>query len=359
MVLEEQILALSDRPFSVLQKNKEEFYLRALKDLDKHHIKACEPYKKIVHFQKEQNKEISKVSDFPFVPVRLFKEIDLYSVDKSQIVRTMTSSGTTGQKVSKIFLDSYTANLQKKVLSQIMAEFFGSKRNPMLVIDARSTVQDRKSFSARGAAILGFSMFGRDITYALDSDMNLDFEAIEQFLDKHKGEDIFIFGFTFIVWKYFYQALLKSGKKLDLARASLLHGGGWKKLIDEKVERDEFKRKIQEVSGIKSCHDYYGMVEQTGSIFIECEHGHFHCSIYSDVITRNPTDFSVCENDQRGLLQLISLIPHSYPGYSILSEDVGVIHGADTCQCGRKGKFFSVLGRIAKAEVRGCSDTRN
>jgi hypothetical protein len=34
-----------------------------------------------------------------------------------------------------------------------------------------------------------------------------------------------------------------------------------------------------------------------------------------------------------------------------------VILGEDDCKCGRKGKYFKVLGRIKKAKIRGCSDT--
>ena len=33
------------------------------------------------------------------------------------------------------------------------------------------------------------------------------------------------------------------------------------------------------------------------------------------------------------------------------------ILGEDDCPCGRKGKYFEILGRVKRAEVRGCSDT--
>ena len=41
----------------------------------------------------------------------------------------------------------------------------------------------------------------------------------------------------------------------------------------------------------------------------------------------------------------------------MLTEDEGVIEGIDDCPCGRKGKYFRVLGRLKNAEIRGCSDT--
>ena len=82
-----------------------------------------------------------------------------------------------------------------------------------------------------------------------------------------------------------------------------------------------------------------------------------HASIFSDVIARNPEDFSVCPIGQKGILQVLSPMAVSYPGHSILTEDMGTILGVDDCPCGRKGKYFRIDGRIPKAEIRGCSDT--
>ena len=64
------------------------------------------------------------------------------------------------------------------------------------------------------------------------------------------------------------------------------------------------------------------------------------------------------ENGSEGLIQLLSVIPKSYPGHSILTEDLGTIHGEDDCKCGLKGKYFLVHGRVKEAEIRGCSDIR-
>ena len=89
---------------------------------------------------------------------------------------------------------------------------------------------------------------------------------------------------------------------------------------------------------------------------MECEQGVLHASIYSDVIVRDPVTFSSLGSGRVGLLQLVSLLPTSYPGHSILTEDMGEILGVDDCPCGRKGRYFRVLGRAKNAEVRGCSD---
>jgi phenylacetate-coenzyme A ligase PaaK-like adenylate-forming protein len=287
----------------------------------------------------------------------LFKEYELVSVDKSNIVKTMTSSGTTGQKVSRICLDKQTSSNQTKVLTKLISSFLGQKRLPMLVIDTNAVIKDRNLFSARGAGILGFSMFGYDMTYALDDKMQLNLPLITEFLKKHEKEQILIFGFTFMVWEHFYRMLKEADIKLPLGNGILIHGGGWKKLIEQAVDNNSFKKAMFEVSGISKIYNYYGMVEQTGSIFMECEEGHLHSSIFSDILIRDHRDFSSLGIGKRGMVQLLSLLPLSYPGHSILSEDVGEILGEDDCACGRKGKYFKIYGRIKNAEVRGCSDT--
>jgi len=297
------------------------------------------------------------VEKMPFIPVRLFKDYELSSVEKSLIIKTMTSSGTTEQSVSRIFLDRVTATNQTKVLVKIASNFVGAKRLPMLILDTKSVVKDRNLFSARGAGILGFSMLGRDVTYAFDEDMQLDFTKIEAFCNKHKDENILLFGFTHMIWEYFYKNLSKSGRQLALENGILIHGGGWKKLSDQAVGNDAFKEALEKECGIKRVHNYYGMVEQTGSVFMECEAGYLHSSIFSDVIMRRTKDFSTCRINETGLIQLVSLLPWSYPGHNILSEDMGEIVGEDDCSCGRLGTYFKVHGRIKSAEIRGCSDT--
>ena len=144
---------------------------------------------------------------------------------------------------------------------------------------------------------------------------------------------------------------------MDLSRAVVLHGGGWKKLAGEAVSTWDFRDGLQKVGRVSRVHDYYGMVEQTGSIHLECEAGHLHASIFSDVVIRRPFDFSPADMGEKGLIQVISILPTSYPGHSLLTEDEGVVLGEDDCTCGRLGKYFAVTGRVKNAELRGCSDT--
>ena len=331
-------------------------FLAEMRRLTQWHMASCQPYRAVVE-KLGLDCPIDGVEDVPFLPVRLFKRRRLLSVPESDIVKTMTSSGTSGQSPSQIFLDRVTSGLQVKILSRIVADVLGPKRLPMLVIDARATVSDRYRFSARTAGILGFSMFGRDVEYALDDDMELDLDRVGAFLDKHAGENILLFGFTFVVWLHLILALEAKGRRLPLDHGILIHGGGWKQLSSQAVSRDEFRQRVRQVTGMGRICNYYGMVEQTGSIFTECEEGHLHASAWSEILIRDPIDFRPLPVGETGLVQLLSVIPRSYPGHSLLSEDVGRLLGRDDCPCGRKGPYFEIDGRLEQAEVRGCSDT--
>ncbi len=347
-------------PYSLEKKEKQKLLDRRLISLSKQHYQTCEAYKRILDAFNINLEEIECYNKLPFLPVRLFKELELRSVSEQKIVKIMTSSGTTSQQVSKIYVDKITAEYQQKTLAKIVSSFTGNARMPMLIIDCPSVIKNRAMFSARGAGILGFSIFGRDKLYAFNDEMQLDIEKVSTFLEKHKNEKIFLFGFTFMVWQHFYKELLRLKQKgvvWNLSKGILIHGGGWKKLKSEAVSPKEFYDSLYKVCGLHEIYDYYGMVEQTGCIYMQCEYGHLHASIFSDVIIRRPEDFSICELNEKGIIQVVSTIPESYPGHSLLTEDEGMILGEDDCPCGRKGKYFSISGRLKNAEIRGCSDT--
>lgn len=347
-------------PYSLSKEEKEGLLTERLFDLTRRHRKKCPEYARMLDSIGFEIEKAKSYHDLPYLPVRLFKEMDLKSVSDEEIVKTMTSSGTTGQAVSKIYLDRETSSNQQKTMVKIVSDFTGSGRMPMIIIDCPSVVKNRAMFSARGAGILGFSIFGSKKIYALDDDMKLDVDGVREFLEKYKDQKILLFGFTFMIWQHFFKELVRlkdEGIHFDLSNGVLIHGGGWKKLSSEAVSREEFHRHLQDVCGLKDIHDYYGMVEQTGCIYMECECGHLHASVFSDVITRRPFDFSECEIGEPGIVQVLSSIPESYPGHSLLTEDEGVILGEDDCPCGRKGKYFKINGRLKNAEIRGCSDT--
>lgn len=348
---------LSYGPYDLAAEEKDQLYRELLSELTDSHRSRCLPYDKMCRILRDIPATRRQVERIPMVPVSAFKQTELLSINRSEIFKVITSSGTTGQRPSKLFLDQQTAAWQQQTLQRIVSSFIGNKRLPMLIIDSPAVLKDRNLFSARGAGILGFSMFGTKRVYALNEDMSLNEAALRKLLDESGREPILVFGFTYLIWRYFYQALKKAGCVLPLSNGILIHGGGWKKLQHEAVSAHAFSEGLREICGIRRIHNYYGMAEQTGCIYMECEYGHLHVSSYSDVLIRNMEDFSCCKNGTEGVIQVLSPMTASYPGHSLLTEDKGMLLGEDTCPCGRLGKIFLITGRIPAAEIRGCSDT--
>lgn len=344
-------------PYDLDKTEKNQMLTSELVRLTREHGGKCQEYKRFLDTVGYREENVSTIADIPFYPVRMFKEYELSSIPKDEVFKVMTSSGTTGQRVSKIIVDKETAMIQQKVMIKILSDYWGKKRLPMLIVDTPAVLKDRKMFSARGAAILGLQVAAREMVYVLNDDMSLNTGVLDAFFEKYPNQPFIIFGFTFMVWKHFYGALKECEKKYNMSEAWLMTGGGWKKLESEAISREEFKKEMNAVCGIKHFLDHYGMVEQTGCIYAECEYGHLHASIYSDVIIRDYKDFSVCPIGQKGIIQVVSVLPHSYPGHSLLTEDEGMVVGEDDCPCGRKGKYIQIFGRMKNAELRGCSDT--
>ena len=292
------------------------------------------------------------------LPVRLFKNYNLYSVRKDKIVKTLTSSGTTTSNVSKIFLDSENAKNQVKALKSLMVSILGEERIPMLIVDKNPKFLDRKNYSAKTAAILGFSYFGTNHFYLLDKQGNIDYDGLNLFLKKFSKKTFFIFGFTSLIYQILLKDISTSKLKSNFSNGILLHGGGWKKLEKLKISNLSFKYKLSKKFHLDKVFNYYGMVEQTGSIFLECNNcGGFKTSRYSEILIRDK-HFNSLNVGQKGMIQIISNLPTSYPGHNILTEDSGEIIKDGNCTPSYHGKCFLVHGRLEKAELRGCSDVR-
>ncbi len=342
-------------PYGVAQPEKEALLLPLLQELTDHHRRHCEPYARIL--ERVFPGEIRTLADVPFLPVALFKDHLLKSVPDEEVQKVLTSSGTTGQKASRIHLDKETAGLQATALVKVVQHFVGTSRLPMVILDHPGVVRDRTSFSARGAGILGMSQFGHRPFYALREDLSLDLEGLEAYLAATSAPRILLFGFTFMVWQGLVETLERLGRKVDLGRGLLVHSGGWKKLQDRAVSPEQFREGLLRVANLGTVINFYGMVEQVGGVFFENPLHHLHAPVFSDIIIRDPATLRPVEDGTPGLIQVLSCLPRSYPGHSILTEDLGVIRGVDTPGLGMLGRHFEFLGRVPRAEIRGCSDT--
>ena len=348
---------MNQNAYSLETVPKSKLFRKYINFLTIFHYKKSDLYKRYLKGMNYNIKKSQNLSEIPFLPVRLFKEFDFLSIKKKEIFKILHSSGTTSSNLSKIYIDKVNALNQIKVLQKIFNNLIGKSRLPMLVIDKQVSNADRNSFNASIAAIKGFSIFANEIVYLLDHEDNINYRILNDFLKRNHKKKFLIFGFTSNI----YINLIKKiniNKILikDFSNAFLIHGGGWKKIEKKKISRVKFNLNLNTKFGIQNIRNYYGLVEQIGSIFFECKCGYFVASNYSDVIIRDK-NLNICKKGEKGLVQLLSLLPTSYPGHSILTEDIGEIINDDSCKCYGSGTRFIIHGRLQNAELRGCSNS--
>jgi hypothetical protein len=341
--------------FRVGRREKQRWLLEGLNGLTHHHYQRSEAYKRLLDRARGGLHSAETIDQVPYVPVSLFKTHRLQSVPDTAIRNVLTSSGTSGQGVSRIAIDAETADLQNRALAAIVKTVVGNERLPMLLADTNAVIRDPALLTARGAGILGFMRFGRGHTFILDEDMKAREDRLCDFLGRHGGRPFMIFGFTFMVWQYLYEVVRKSS--FDLSNGILVHSGGWKKLESISVDNATFRRRFGESCGLKRIYNFYGMVEQLGSIFVEGEAGCLYPPDFAEVIIRNPVTWRPAKDDDVGIIQVLSLLPRSYPGHSLLTEDLGVVTTLADSATGMPKRGLRVLGRLPRTELRGCSDT--
>jgi Acyl-protein synthetase, LuxE len=327
---------------------------------------ACERhagYKSYVEHWPVNYQSAVRVWQLPYLPVGLLKaNPPLSFVPSEDVKRTLTSSATTSQSPSRIVLDAPTSRRMTKGTVIIARDFIGSSRRPYLVVDTADHKASRDAMGARSAAIQGLQPFASETTYCLSLDNNGDLtllrEKLEEFADKHRDAEVLIYGFTYILWNHLVKPLSEAGACLNLKNVRVLHSGGWKRLQEQAVEKQRFNQELARVVGCDpTCIvDFYGMVESVGVIFPDCPHGNKHAPVFGDVIIRDPLTLEPVAAGQHGIVQVCSVLPTSFPGNLLLTEDLAQVMTYDGCACGRRGISFRFAGRVPKAEVRGCGN---
>jgi hypothetical protein len=308
----------------------------------------------------------SQVASLPYLPVAVLKtNPPLSLVSPDEIKRNLTSSATTSQSPSRVALDSPTARRMTKGIVNIVRDFIGPARRPYLVVDAPGQMGDGNEMGARAAAIQGLQPFASEVNYCLglnnQGELVLDRKKLEEFARDRRDTELLVYGFTYILWNHLAKPLLAEAACLNLPKVRILHSGGWKRLHDQAVEKTAFNEGLARVFGCipDRVVDFYGMVETVGVIFPDCAEGNKHSPAFAEVIVRNPLTLEPVAPGEHGIVQVCSVLPTSFPGHLLLTEDMAQVVAYDGCACGRRGISFRFAGRIPKAEVRGCGNLQS
>ena len=109
-------------PYSLGKQEKERLLTERLLELTHKHQDNCPEYARILGSTGFDPNRATNYKEIPFLPVRLFKELDLKSIPQEEIVKTMTSSGTTGQAVTG-------RGVTKEQIDQVFDHFMHTEEN--------------------------------------------------------------------------------------------------------------------------------------------------------------------------------------------------------------------------------------
>lgn len=311
-------------------------------------------------FDVDQIQSEEDILRIPSIFVTAFKERKLLSVPESEIVKTFTSSGTTGSK-SQINWDE-TSMRRQEFTRRSIVETFGLAAYDQEVnnlVFSYSPVISGQRGAAHAHSVYAQFAKSKETFFAIHSDkygqpefnVNEGIEALERFADS--GLPLRITGFPAFGYMTLRE-LDKRGISFKFPKESVLFsGGGWKNYTGKTISFEEYSDLVNRVLGISAdrIRDVYGMVEH-GIPYMTCEHGHLHVPIYSRVCAVSPYTMEILPDGETGLLKLITPYLRSTPGLSILSTDLGCVHSG--CPCGREGKWIELKGRAGVKKYAGC-----
>lgn len=351
---------LSTDPFSFSKENQE-LFLKSFRECARLHYDKNEFIRKLWQAEKLLPEAIvseEMLEKVPPVMVNLFKEHELITGNKEDVVINLTSSGTSGQK-SQIFLDELSLERLKKLAWEIHASL------GMCAEEEQANyvcfTYDPRVATHLGTAFTDEFLTGltqkKEVYYAIqwDAEKNDFFfnvpgtiEVLEKFSKDHVP--VRLLGFP----AHLYKLIKENNLHFTMPPNSWVQtGGGWKGFVNEEVPKDAFRSFIAERLGIPTTHqrDMFGMVEH-GIPYCDCEHGQLHVPNYAHVLIRAPSDLQVLPHGEVGLIQFFSTYLTSYPSFSLLTTDYGRL---GTCDCGRAGYTLEIVGRAGLNKHKGCA----
>jgi hypothetical protein len=349
-------------PFILDRNVKKKKFLDIIKHQLKHHIKNCKDYRT---WYKKNNflhpNKIKRYDEIPFVPSAVFKNVELKSIkNKTKII---TSSGSSGQSKSSIAIDDATSSLQKKCLGKILKSTIGHRRIFFIADAEPNEGFGQMLISARYAGMSGYLLASKERNYLFKlndkNELVINQDIVKKLNSVIEKEPVVIIGYTYIIFDH-----LIRNKDIKLENSScnkytkLVHFGGWKKLHNNKVTKKKFNNEANIKFKIdkNNIMDIYGFSEQLGSIYVSEGLGGCKVSNFSHILIRDPKTLKVLEDGQVGFMQFLSVLPLSYPGISILNDDMGYV-SKRTFNKNIEQIEFKVHSRLDRLELRGCGDT--
>ncbi|HEY9766511.1 MAG TPA: hypothetical protein V6C82_09095 [Chroococcales cyanobacterium] len=347
-------------------QKKDALFLEAMRESLSHHEKNSVEFASLCEEEKFEPASLLDGSDLQRIPyffVNVFKEYQLLSVPKEEIVLALTSSGTTGSKKSQNYWDSPSLKrLDDSVLSigNQLGLLQSEPTNYLLFgYDPREAKEVGTAWSDDN--IQRLTGGAKEVCYVLKKDKEeeyrFDLEGTLEALIRFAASNLPLRLIGFPSFMHFLVQAMKETGTPPLAlhpHSAVITGGGWKNHRGEEIPFLDFCQELNHQLGIlpERIHDIYGLVEH-GIPYFTCSKGRFHIPSFCRVLIRRPGTMEVLPTGERGLMQIISPYMRSVPTISLLTSDYAMVE--DNCPCGLSSPTFRILGRGGVVKHKGCA----
>ncbi|MFP4482204.1 MAG: acyl-protein synthetase LuxE [Thermovirgaceae bacterium] len=284
---------------------------------------------------------------------------DFLSVKPEDVVLTLTSSGTSGQK-THLHFDAPSLERMEELSRNIFTALGYASDRPahyLLFSYNRSEASDvGTSWSTEQKMACAPA---ESVHWLLKRDSSGEFS-----FDARKAAELLIelasdAPLRFLGFPAFMHSALSEVKKLKPGlvvnpESFVIAGGGWKKHSGEPMKQPEFARFVEKSCGLPAANvrDIFGMAEH-GVPYGSCPYGHHHVPACSRLAVVDPLTLEPLRYGKEGQLLLLSPWNTAQPNQSILSTDAAVL--GENCPCGIPGTYVASIRRGGTQKHKGCA----
>ncbi|MDJ0646757.1 MAG: acyl transferase [Flavobacteriaceae bacterium] len=318
--------------FPVFDIRSEDEFKQIALSVFKHQFENNLVYRSFCDLLYVHSSDVSEVNQIPFLPIEFFKSRRVVS-SQDAIQEIFTSSGTTGNQVSKHFVTDIS--LYKQSYLKGFQHFYGT-------IEDYTILALLPSYLERGGSSL-IHMIDDLIKRTKKTDSGFFLQNHQklakklQVLDKN-GQKVLLIGVSFALLD------LIETYTFELNNTIVMETGGMKGKRKELI-RDELHTLLKNGFGVTEIHSEYGMTELLSQAYSK-GNGIFHCPPWMQILTRDTEDpMTILSGQKTGGLNIIDLANYNSCSF-IATQDLGKIYSDGS---------FEVLGRFDHSDIRGCN----
>ena len=289
-------------------------------------------YQKFCKLLDKHPSNVNSLRDIPFIPIEFFKSHDILS-SKEPIVKTFTSSGTTGSQTSKHFITDLT--IYEDSFNIAFQEFYGNPEDYAILALLPSYLErDGSSLIYMANNLIADSKHPKSGFYLHNlEDLAQTLKALDA-----SGQKTLLIGVSFALLD------LVDAYSFQLEITIVMETGGMKGRRKEMI-REELHEILSKGFGVKHIHSEYGMTELLSQAYSNGQ-GVFNCPKHMKILIRDPEDaVTYLNKGKTGGINVIDLANLNSCSF-IATQDLGKqISETD----------FEILGRFDHSDVRGCN----